>query len=76
MQVNLENDGTFIWTTDQFHVAENYEMNHPQGWLARDHNAWVKSTDMIRRLERMFKATMIFGHDKVVAERLMGKVYT
>ncbi|KAJ5232046.1 beta-lactamase-like protein [Penicillium chermesinum] len=29
MQVNLDKDGTFIWTSDQFHVAENYELGHP-----------------------------------------------
>lgn len=76
MQVNLLKDGTFIWTTDQFHVAENFTMGHPQGWLARDHNAWIHSTAMIKRLQAMYNATMILGHDKEVAESLLGKVYT
>ena len=35
MQVNLANDGPFIWTTDQFHVTENYELGHPHGGLTR-----------------------------------------
>jgi len=56
MQVNLEKDRTFIWTTDRFHIAENY----PHGWLARDHNAWIKSLKMIQRLQRMFKAELVF----------------
>ncbi|RMZ76172.1 hypothetical protein DV738_g5140, partial [Chaetothyriales sp. CBS 135597] len=71
MQVNLEKDGTFIWTTDQFHIAENYELKHPHGWLARDHNAWIHSLNMIQRLQRLFNAQLIFGHDKVVAEKLL-----
>ncbi|KAH8697584.1 beta-lactamase-like protein [Talaromyces proteolyticus] len=71
MQVNLEHDGTFIWTTDQFHVAENYELGHPHGGLARDHNAWFRSLNMIRRLQRLFNARLVFGHDKDVATKFM-----
>jgi len=71
MQVNLEKDGTFIWTTDQFHIAENYELSHPHGWLARDHNAWIKSLKMVQRLQRLFKAELVYGHDKETAARLM-----
>lgn len=71
MQVNLPQDGTFIWTTDQFHIAENYDLSHPHGGLARDHNAWIRSSNMIKRLQRMFNATIIFGHDKDVADKLI-----
>lgn len=71
MQINLANDGPFIWTTDQFHVAENYELGHPHGGLARDHNAWYRSLNMIRRLQRLYNATLIFGHDKEVAFKLI-----
>ncbi|BCS28591.1 N-acyl homoserine lactonase family protein [Aspergillus puulaauensis] len=73
MQVNLEKDGTFIWTTDQFHVADNYEKGHPHGGLARDHTAWYRSLNMVRRLQRLYNARLIFGHDKVVAEQLMAE---
>ncbi|TPX11937.1 uncharacterized protein E0L32_007435 [Thyridium curvatum] len=68
MQVNLEKDGTFIWTTDQFHISENYELKHPHGWLARDHTAWIRSLNMIKRLQRLFDAKLIFGHDMDVAK--------
>ncbi|OOF97878.1 hypothetical protein ASPCADRAFT_128068 [Aspergillus carbonarius ITEM 5010] len=71
MQVNLERDGTFIWTTDQFHVRENYELGHPQGGLARDHNAWYRSLGLVRRLQRLFGARLVFGHDLEVARALM-----
>ena len=66
LQINLEKDGTFIWTTDQFHVKENYEIGHPHGGLARDHNAWYRSLSLVRRLQRLFDAKVIFGHDKEV----------
>jgi glyoxylase-like metal-dependent hydrolase (beta-lactamase superfamily II) len=70
MQINLQQDGTFIWTTDQYHVKEHYEQSHPQGWLARDHAAWIRSSQLIKRLQRIFDATLIFGHDKEVVEQL------
>ncbi|KAJ6017375.1 Metallo-beta-lactamase superfamily protein [Penicillium sp. IBT 35674x] len=73
MQVNLEKDGTFIWTTDQFHAVENYELGHPHGGLARDHTAWYRSLNMIRRLQRLFNARLVFGHDKDVAQQLMSE---
>lgn len=70
MQVNLEKDGTFIWTTDQFHVKENFEMTHPHGWLTRDYNAWVKSTKMLAKLKQQFDAKLIYGHDLETVEAL------
>ncbi|KKZ62060.1 hypothetical protein EMCG_03423 [[Emmonsia] crescens] len=73
MQVNLEKDGTFIFTSDQFHIAENYELAHPHGWLARDHNAWFRSYQMIQRMQRTFNAELVFGHDKEVADRLFDR---
>lgn len=73
MQVNLPHDGTFIWTTDQFHVHENYEQAHPQGWLARDYNSWLKSLKMIKRLQRLFNARLIFGHDLETAKVLINE---
>ncbi|OGE51032.1 hypothetical protein PENARI_c015G04589 [Penicillium arizonense] len=71
LQINLEKDGTFIWTTDQFHIVENYELGHPQGGFARDHAAWYRSLHLVRRLQRLFNAKLIFGHDKGVATKYM-----
>jgi hypothetical protein len=71
MQVNLKDDGTFIWTTDQFHVKENYEQNQAQGWLLRDHKAWHESGKFIKRLQRLFSAKLIFGHDYETADSFM-----
>jgi hypothetical protein len=71
MQVNLKEDGTFIWTTDQFHVREQYELNQAHGWLLRDHRSWIESGKFIRRLQKLFSARLIFGHDVETAESLM-----
>lgn len=73
MRINLEQDGVSIWTTDQFHVVENYELGHPQGGLARDHTQWCRSLNLTRRLQRLYNAKLVFGHDKDVAAKLMGK---
>jgi hypothetical protein len=34
----------------------------PQGWLARDHDAWVKSHQMIKALAKRTKAKVVLGH--------------
>ncbi|KAK5163807.1 uncharacterized protein LTR77_010481 [Saxophila tyrrhenica] len=62
MQVNLKESGTWIFTTDQYHVKENYESDVPQGWLARDHDDWVQSNQMIKGLAKRTNATVILGH--------------
>lgn len=53
MQVNLKESGTWIFTTDQYHVHENWESGIPQGWLARDHDDWVESDQMIKALQKV-----------------------
>ena len=79
MMLHLKNSGTFILTTDQYHVKENFE-GTPQGWLARDHSkidrsalcvlidvlrtdAWFRSHCMIKRLHQQYDAKICFGHD-------------
>jgi glyoxylase-like metal-dependent hydrolase (beta-lactamase superfamily II) len=63
MQLNLENSGTWIFTTDQYHVKENVG-GVPQGWLARDHSQWVKSDQMILQMQRTTGAKLVLGHCK------------
>jgi glyoxylase-like metal-dependent hydrolase (beta-lactamase superfamily II) len=70
MQVNLAGDGTFLFTSDHAIVKENYYDAHPQGWLARDHVEWVRSSQMLKRIQRAFGATVVFGHDIDVVEEL------
>lgn len=73
MQLNLETDGTFIFTSDQFHVKENHTLRQPQGWLARQHTEWFRSLNNIERLRRLFNATLVYGHDYEVADELIQK---
>jgi hypothetical protein len=45
-----------------YSVRENYEDDVPQGWLARDHDAWVRSHQMIKGLQRRTNAKVVLGH--------------
>jgi glyoxylase-like metal-dependent hydrolase (beta-lactamase superfamily II) len=62
MQVNMKESGTWIFTGDQYHVRENYEENIPQGWLARDHEGWIRSHQMIKALAKRTGAKVVLGH--------------
>ena len=62
LQVNLNNSGTWVFTSDMYHVHENYDDNHPQGWLARDHDDWVRSNQMVHMLAKRTNAKVVFGH--------------
>jgi glyoxylase-like metal-dependent hydrolase (beta-lactamase superfamily II) len=62
LQMNLRESGTWIFTGDQYHVKENWKEDVPQGWLARDHDAWVRSHQMIKSLARRTKGKVILGH--------------
>ncbi|KAF2636084.1 Metallo-hydrolase/oxidoreductase [Massarina eburnea CBS 473.64] len=62
MQVNMKNSGTWIFTSDQYHVKENYVDDVPQGWLARDHEAWIKSHQKIKGLAKRTNAKVVLGH--------------
>lgn len=63
LQVNLRDSGAWIFTSDMYHVKENYESSIPQGWLMRDYDAWVRSNQMIKALVKRTKANVILGHD-------------
>lgn len=62
LQLNLKNSGTWVFTSDQYHVKENFENDVPQGWLARDHDAWVRSHQMIKGLRRRTGGKAVLGH--------------
>ena len=62
MQVNLKESGTWIFTSDQYHVKENYQDDVPQGWLARDHESWCRSHQMIKSLAKRTKGKVVLGH--------------
>jgi hypothetical protein len=73
MQINLPRDGTYLFTTDQYHIRENYEDAAPQGWLMRDQSAWLHSHQMVQMLVRVFDAKLVFGHDLEVVQKLLAE---
>ena len=36
------------------------------GWIARDHEDWVRSNQMIHMLARRTNAKLVFGHDREI----------
>lgn len=50
----------------------------PQGWLARDHPAWFRSTQRLKQLQRQTRGRVIPGHDKETFLQLQSekKVFT
>jgi glyoxylase-like metal-dependent hydrolase (beta-lactamase superfamily II) len=76
LRLELANAGTFVLTSDQFHLRENYEGPQPLGWLLRDHAAWWRSYRQVKTLADRTDATLLFGHDAdVLAELKRERVY-
>jgi glyoxylase-like metal-dependent hydrolase (beta-lactamase superfamily II) len=69
IQINLKKSGTWIFTSDQYIVRENYDSLGTQGWLTRDHHAWSQSNQMVHFLQKITKAKVIFGHDREVFQQ-------
>ncbi|GAM91167.1 hypothetical protein ANO11243_092140 [Dothideomycetidae sp. 11243] len=66
IQINMPDTGTFFFLSDHCHVMENWRDGIPQGWLARDHPAWFRSTRRLQHLQRVTQGRVIPGHDKDV----------
>ncbi|KAK5724883.1 hypothetical protein LTR17_013466 [Elasticomyces elasticus] len=60
----IENSGTLLFVSDHCHVIENWRDGIPQGWLARDHPAWFRSTQRLKQLVRTTRGRVIPGHDE------------
>jgi hypothetical protein len=45
-------------------AIEQWRDGIPQGWLARDHPAWFRSTQRLKHLQRQTRGRVIPGHDK------------
>ena len=71
MQLNLRNSGHWLFTTDQYHIKENFDLDTPQGWLARDHGDWHRSNQKIKMYIKNTKPNIIFGHDIAVSDELL-----
>jgi glyoxylase-like metal-dependent hydrolase (beta-lactamase superfamily II) len=76
LELELANAGPFLFTSDQFHVRENYEGPAPLGWLLRDHAAWWRSYRKVKTIADRTGARLVFGHDPdVLAELRRERVY-
>ncbi|KAI7255311.1 hypothetical protein KC352_g11593, partial [Hortaea werneckii] len=62
--INLPDSGTFLFISDHCHVIENWRDGIPQGWLARNHPAWFRSTQRLKQLQRQTRGRVIPGHDE------------
>ncbi len=70
LQLDLANAGTFVLTSDQFHLRDNYEGPAPLGWLLRDHEAWWRSYRKVKMIAERTDAKLVFGHDADVLAQL------
>jgi glyoxylase-like metal-dependent hydrolase (beta-lactamase superfamily II) len=70
LRLDLASAGTFLLTSDQFHLRDNYEGPQPLGWLLRDHAAWWRSYRFVKTLHDRTGARLVFGHDRGVLTEL------
>jgi glyoxylase-like metal-dependent hydrolase (beta-lactamase superfamily II) len=70
LRLDLAAAGTFLLTSDQFHLRENYEGPQPLGWLLRDHAAWWRSYGFVKAMADRTGARLVFGHDADVLAEL------
>jgi glyoxylase-like metal-dependent hydrolase (beta-lactamase superfamily II) len=63
LSIDLERDGTLIFTSDQCIQKENYE-GRPQGGVILDERSdWMESLQRLYELERTHDAIVYAGHD-------------
>jgi glyoxylase-like metal-dependent hydrolase (beta-lactamase superfamily II) len=75
LRLDLAQAGTFLLTSDQFHLRDNYEGPQPLGWLLRDHAAWWRSYHFVRALADRTGARLVFGHDADVLGELKREAF-
>jgi glyoxylase-like metal-dependent hydrolase (beta-lactamase superfamily II) len=71
MQVELENAGNFFFTSDLFHIREQYETPLAPGWLlGHSRTEWWRNRIWMEHLVRQKGGTLVFGHDAPTLEDL------
>lgn len=71
MQVQTQNSGHFMLTSDLYHIADLFEQDGlTQGWLSRDSHDWYRSHRWMKQLQKRYDATMVYGHDTAALEQL------
>jgi len=76
MQVETQNSGHFMLTSDLYHVRDLFEQDVTQGWLGRDSHNWWRSHTWMKQLQKRYDATMVYGHDASVLEELTAQAAT
>lgn len=76
MQVETQNSGHFMLTSDLYHVRDLFEQDLTQGWLGRDSHNWWRSHTWMKQLQKRYDATMVYGHDASVLEELIAQAAT
>ena len=62
LQVDLEDSGTMIFTSDSVYAKENYGPPAAQAGMVYDTVAWYGSVEKLRGIQEKTDATMVFGH--------------
>ncbi|MDQ7781362.1 MAG: N-acyl homoserine lactonase family protein [Desulfomonilaceae bacterium] len=63
MKVDLNNNESFLFTSDTMFFKENFFDGQPTGWLTRDMGAWWKSLSRLKRIEERYNCNVVLGHD-------------
>jgi N-acyl homoserine lactone hydrolase len=63
MQVDLEDSGTMIFTSDAIYLSESYGPPPAGAALVWDNREWLRSVEKIRSIAEQTDATLVFGHD-------------
>ena len=63
LKVDLNNNESFLFTSDTMFFKENYYEEKPPGWLIRDMGAWWKSLAKLKNIAERNNCQVIFGHD-------------
>lgn len=63
MKVDLNNSGSFLFTSDTMFFKENFYDEKPPGWLIRDMGGWWKSLAKLKTIASLNDSHVILGHD-------------
>ncbi|MBV6756645.1 N-acyl homoserine lactonase family protein [Rhodococcus opacus] len=70
MQVDLEDSGTMIFTSDSVFLGENFGPPVAKPGFVTDLRMWFASVEKLRQIQERTDATMVFGHDAEQVPRL------
>ncbi len=75
MKAKLNDQDTFLFTSDTVFFKESWVDQKPPGWLVRDMPGWFKSLAKLKNIADREHAKVIFGHDPEVFAQYASKVH-